>query len=145
MHTYQETIEVAAPLDEAFMYVADFRTATEWDPGIVQSRRVNNGPIGKGATYDVTAVIRGNRVPLRCEIVEYEENRRLLIHAAGAKARSADELRFEEAGDGTRIAYRAVLTMKGLYRLTEPFVGRTLDAMGARALAGLKARLDGMR
>jgi carbon monoxide dehydrogenase subunit G len=140
--TFEKTIDVAAPLEEAFLYVADFRTASEWDPGIVQSRRVNNGPIGKGATYDVTAVFRGSRVPFRYELVEYEENRRLLFHAAGAKARSTDELRFEGAGDGTRIAFRAVLTMKGLYRLAEPFLGRTLDSKGARALAGLKAKLD---
>lgn len=145
MPTFEQTIDVAAPLDEAFLYVADFRTATEWDPGIVQSRRVNNGPIGKGATYDVTAVFRGNRVPFRYEIVEFEENHRLVLHGAGAKARSADEIRFEQMGDGTRIAYHAVLTMKGLRRLAEPFLGRTLDAMGARALAGLKAKLDGAR
>lgn len=145
MPVFEQTIQVAAPLEEAFLYVADFRTAAEWDPGIVQSRRVNNGPIGKGATYDVTAVFRGNRMPFRCELVEYEENRRLLFHAAGAKARSTDELRFEETGDGTRIAFRAVLTMKGLHRLGEPFLGPTLDAMGARALAGLKAKLDGAR
>jgi carbon monoxide dehydrogenase subunit G len=143
--TFEQTIDVAAPLDEAFQYVADFRTATEWDPGIVQSRRVNNGPIGKGATYDVTAVFRGNPEPFRYEVVEFEENRLILLHAAGAKARSTDELRFEQTGDGTRIAYRVVLTMKGLYRLAEPFLGRTLDAMGARALAGLKAKLDGSR
>ena len=110
MPTFEQTIDVAAPLEEAFLYVADFRTATEWDPGIVQSRRVNNGPIGKGATYDVTAVFRGSRVPFRYELVEYEENRRLLFHAAGAKARATDELRFEGTGEGTRIAYRAVRT-----------------------------------
>jgi len=143
--TFEQTIEVAAPLEEAFLYVADFRTAAEWDPGIVQSRRVNNGPIGEGATYDVTAVFRGNRIPLRCELVEYEQNRRLLFHAAGAKARSTDELRFEPVDDGTRIAYRAVLSMKGLSRLAEPFLGRTWTATGARALAGLKAKLDGSR
>lgn len=142
MPTFEQTIEVAAPLEEAFLYVADFRTATEWDPGIVQSRRVNNGPIGKGATYDVTAVFRGDRAPFRYELVEYDENRRLLFHAAGAKSRSTDELRFERTSEGTRIAYRAVLTMKGLHRLAEPFLGRTLDTMGARALASLKARLD---
>lgn len=142
MPTFEQTIEVAAPLEEAFLYVADFRTATEWDPGIVQSRRVNNGPIGQGATYDVTAVFRGKQMPFRCELVEYDENRRLLFHAAGAKVRSTDELRFEEAGDGTRIVYRAVLTMKGLSRLAEPFLGRMWDATGARALAGLKAKLD---
>ncbi|MCZ7537539.1 MAG: SDR family oxidoreductase [Acidimicrobiia bacterium] len=59
----------------------------------------------------------------------------------GREARSTDELRFEPVDDGTRIAYRAVLSMKGLSRLAEPFLGRTWTATGARALAGLKAKL----
>ena len=103
----------AAPLEEAFLYVADFRTATEWDPGIVQSRRVNNGPIGKGATYDVTAVFRGSPVPFRYELVEYEENRRLLFHAAGA--RTETEQKIEELVRFVREAGRIPVQRDTLY------------------------------
>jgi carbon monoxide dehydrogenase subunit G len=143
--TFAKTIDVAAPLEEAFGYVADFRTVTEWDPGIVKAQRVNNGPIGLGATYDVMALFRGKPLPFRYEVSAYEEGRRLLFHGAGAKARSVDEILFERAGSGTRITYRAVVTMKGIYRLAGPLLGPTFDEMGSRALAGLKAKLDGAR
>jgi dehydrogenase/reductase SDR family member 12 len=141
----REVIEVRAPLEEAFAYVADFSTAAEWDPGIVQSRRVNNGPPSAGATYDVIALFRGNRVPFRYAVREYEENRRILIVGEGAKARSTDEILFEPTEGGTRIVYDATLEMKGLYRLAGPFVGAEFQKMGAKALAGLKSRLDAAR
>ncbi len=144
MPTFQQTIDVAAPVEDAFRYVADFKTVTEWDPGMVQSRRVNNGPVGKGATYDVTALFRGKPVPFRYEIAAYEQNRRLLFHGAGAKAKSIDEILFEQTGDGTRVRYRAELTMKGLYRLVGPFLRGTFDEMGTKAMAGLKTRLDSL-
>jgi carbon monoxide dehydrogenase subunit G len=142
MPTFEQTIDVSAPPDEAFRYVADFTTVTEWDPGILQSRRVNNGPVGQGATYDVMTLFRGNPVPFRYEVAEYEENRRLLFRGAGAKAKSVDEILFRATGTGTRITYRARLTMKGLYRLAEPFLRGTFASMGTKAMNGLKAKLD---
>lgn len=144
MHVH-EVIVVRAPLDEAFGYVANFSTAADWDPGIIQSRRVNNGPPSVGATYDVIALFRGNRVPFRYEVREYEENRRILLVGEGAKARSTDEIVFEPAGAGTRIVYDATLEMKGVYRLATRLVGGEFRAMGERALAGLKAKLDASR
>jgi carbon monoxide dehydrogenase subunit G len=145
MPTFEQTIEVAAPPERAFGYVADFTTIVDWDPGIVQSRRVNNGPPGVGATYDVVALFRGGRVPFRYAVTEFEDARRLVFRGEGAKARSVDEILFEPAGAGSRITYRAELTMKGLHRLAAPFFGPTFAGMGRKALAGLKTQLDGAR
>jgi carbon monoxide dehydrogenase subunit G len=141
----REVIEVRAPLEEAFAYVADFSTAAEWDPGVVQSRRVNNGPPSTGATYDVIAVFRDKRVPFRYEVREYEQNRRIVLVGDSGKARSRDEIRFEPAGEGTRIEYAAALELKGVYRFARPFVRSEFREASGRALAGLKARLDGGR
>jgi hypothetical protein len=145
MTTLEQTIDVAAPLEEAFRYVADFTTVTEWDPGMVQSRRVNNGPVGQGATYDCIASFRGSLVAIRYEISDYEENRRLLLHGKSARSRTIDEVLFTPEDGGTRITYRAHLTLTGLYRLAEPFLRRTFASMGSKAMAGLKARLDAGR
>jgi len=141
MHV-REVIEVRAPLEEAFGYVSDVSTAVEWDPGVVQSRRVNNGSRGVGATYDVIVVFRGSRVPFRCSVTAYDENRRIVVVGEGAKARSTDEIVFEPASSGTRIVYAANLEMKGRYRIVAPWVGGPFREMGERAIAGLKAALD---
>jgi carbon monoxide dehydrogenase subunit G len=142
MATFEQMIEVAASPDEAYRYVADFTTVTEWDPGMAESRLVGGEAGSAGAVYDVVALFRGSRVPFRYRIAEAEPGRRLRFEGEGAKARSTDEIVFAPAGDGTRLTYRAELTMKGIYRLAEPFLGGTFDAMGRKAMAGLKTRLD---
>ena len=142
MPRFETTIEVAAPLEAAFRYVADFGNAAEWDPGIQMSRRVNNISGGVDTVYEVIALFRGKPVSFRYRVAEYEENRRIRLVGEGTKARSVDTIEFERAGEGTRITYAAVLTMKGIYRVAEPFLGGTFDELGTKALASLKAKLD---
>lgn len=138
----REVIEVSRPLAEAFAYVADFETAAEWDPGIVESRRTSGGPVGIGTTYAVVAEFRGKRQDFRYRVTEYVEGRRLVLEGEGEKARSVDTIVFEPAGSGTRITYEADFSLKGVYRLAEPFLGATFRALAAKALAGLHAKLD---
>lgn len=145
MTDFEQTIEVAASPEEAFCYVADFTTVTEWDPGMVESRLAGGEAGAVGAAYDVVALFRGSRVPFRYRIAERDENRRLLFEGEGDKASSTDEILFAPSGTGTRITYRAKLTMKGVYRVAEPFLGGTFDGMGRKAMTGLKTRLDASR
>jgi len=137
----REVIEVSRPLAEAFAYVADFETAAEWDPGIVESRRTSEGPVGVGTTYDVVAEFRGRHQLFRYRVTEYVEGERLVLDGEGARASSLDTIVFEPTAAGTRISYEAEFHLKGVYRLAEPFLGGTFRALGAKALAGLKKTL----
>lgn len=139
---FREVIEVARPVDEAFAYVADFTTAAEWDPGIVESRRVTDGPTETGSRFEVLALFRGKRVPFTYEVTALEPGRRIVLSGEGDRATSVDEITFEPAGAGTRITYEADLRLKGLLRVAEPFLGGTTSEMGRKALAGLEAALD---
>jgi dehydrogenase/reductase SDR family protein 12 len=138
----REVIEVSAPLAEAFAYVADFETAAEWDPGIVESRRTSAGPVGVGTTYDVVAEFRGKHQLFHYRVTEYVDGERLVLDGEGARATSLDTIVFEPTTAGTRIAYEAEFHLKGVYRLAEPFLGGTFRALGAKALAGLKSTLE---
>ena len=59
---YRTSIQVAAPLTEAFAYVADFGNAAEWDPGLKESRRLDEGALRVGSSFHIIAVTRGNCV-----------------------------------------------------------------------------------
>jgi hypothetical protein len=141
MPRFSETIETPASPSTAFAYVADFTTAAEWDPGILESRQIGDGGPGVGARYDIVADFRGRRVPLRYEVLEYEPERRLALHGEGDKATSDDTIVFEPTGSGTRITYTAELGLKGIWRVAEPFLGGTFAEAGRKALAGLQAEL----
>lgn len=139
---YRKEIEVARDADEVFAYLADFSRAAEWDPGIVEARRLTEGPTTIGSRFEVIALFRGNRQRFEYVVTDYEDGRRIGLAGEGGKARSDDTITVEAHDGHTRVTYDADLHLKGAYRLVEPFIGRTLARMGDEALAGLEAKLS---
>jgi carbon monoxide dehydrogenase subunit G len=141
-----EVIEVPRSVAGSFAYVADFTTVAEWDPGVHSSRRLS-GDGGVGTVYAVQAEFRGKMMPFTYTVSAFEQNRRIVLDGVGEKATSVDTIDFEAAEfeaeeTGSRITYAADLRLKGVLRLAEPFLGGTFRKLAAKALAGLKIRLD---
>ena len=147
---YRKTIEVAAPLDAAFAYVADFGRAAEWDPGLLESRRLDEAPLGVGSAFHIVADVRGKAQEFRYVITAFEPPRRVVIEGVGEQATSRDEVTFEpadtaaESGSvgGTRVTYDVDLRLRGVRRVAEPLLGGFMRDLGNKAIAGLKLRLD---
>ena len=135
-------IEVSRSAAEAFRYVAEFENASEWDPGIAESKKLTDGPVAVGSKYDVVALFRGKRQRFRYRVTELDDGRRIVLEGDGDKATSVDEIVVEPAGDRTRIAYTADIKLKGLRRIAEPLLKSTLAKTADDALAGLKSTLD---
>ena len=140
---YRKEIEVARDPAEVFAYLADFSRASEWDPGIVEARRLSEGPTAVGSRFEVVALFRGNRHRFEYVVTEFDDGRRIVLRGEGARAVSDDRITVEGLGGRTRVTYEADLRLKGLFRVAEPFLGRTVERMGDDALAGLEAKLGG--
>ena len=139
---YRREIEVEGEPVEVFAYLADFEHAAEWDPGIVEARRLSEGPTRVGSRFEVIALFRGNRQRFEYVVTALEEARRVTLRGEGDRAVSDDEITVTPGLDGrTRVAYEADLRLKGVYRIAEPFLGSTFRRMGDDALDGLRARL----
>jgi carbon monoxide dehydrogenase subunit G len=138
----RKEIQVSAPRAEAFAYVAEFSNSADWDPGIATGKKVTEGPVREGTEFEIVALFRGKRQPFHYLVSAFEPERRLVLSGAGEKAHSLDEITFEPSGAGTRIVYVADIKLKGLARVAEPLLGRTMNRMADDALAGLKSVLD---
>jgi carbon monoxide dehydrogenase subunit G len=139
---YRREIEVPGEPEAVFAYLADFEHAAEWDPGIVEARRLGAGPTEVGSRFEVIASFRGSRQRFEYVVTELDPGRRIVLRGEGAKARSDDEITVERApGGGARVAYEADLRLKGARRVVEPFLRGTFERMGDDALDGLRARL----
>lgn len=144
MTRIEERIEVARPIEEAFDYLADFSTTAEWDPGIVEARRGEDGPIGVGSTFHLVSEFNGRQLPLTYVMTEYDRPRRFVVVGDGSTFHGVDDIRFTDAGDGrTVILYIADLKLKGLAMLATPFMGGKFAELGRKAVAGLRVALDG--
>ena len=139
---YTRDIEVPTPPAETFAYLADFANAAEWDPGIVEARRLTPEPTAVGSRFEVVALFRGNRQRFEYVVTEFEDGKRIALRGEGEKAVSDDVMTISPSERGTRIAYEADIRLKGVFRIAEPFLGGTMKKMGDDALDGLSSRLS---
>jgi len=143
MPELREIIQVSQPAEEAFDAVADFSSSEMWDPGVVTAERIREGaptPSGVGAEYLLKVRFRGRESDMTYRTTQYERPSRVVFQGIGPRIAATDTIEFEPLDDGgTRITYVADLRLTGLARAAEPFLGGEFDAMGKRALEGMRA------
>jgi hypothetical protein len=128
--------------DEAFLYTADFSNIEDWDPGVVSSRRIGQGPVGVGSQFELEIKFGGATMQMVYEITEYEPSDRVVLVGRGDKLIAVDEIRFARHDNMTVIDYTADLTFLNWFRYVTRFMGPTLKKVGAKALDGLATELD---
>ena len=136
-----ETRRVAAPLEEAFNYTADFTNIENWDPGVATSKRLDEGDLEVGSTFDVMVLFGSRQSPMTYTITHYEPHHRVVLEGTGKTLTAVDDIRFTTIDGGTEVSYTADLEFKGIMSFAAPFLGSTLDKVGKKALDGLASQL----
>lgn len=138
----EETIEVVRPIAEVFRYTADFEHVEQWDPGVVESKKLSSGPVGKGTEYRVVVKSGPSRTPMRYVVTEYAPPNRVVLEGEGGRIHAVDTIDFEEKGSRTKIHYVAELSFSGLLASAEPLMKGTLERVGRKAVEGLESALS---
>lgn len=141
MPIVKETVTTSLPIEAAFDYVANFENIAEWDPGVTGVRKMTDAPAGLGTAYDLDLNYGGSDLAMTYTITEFDAPRLVVLEGDGPRSSAIDWIAFTALDDGTRIDYEADIRLKGLLRLTEPFLGRLFARVGEGARAGLDKRL----
>ena len=141
MARYVASLDTARPVGEVFDYLSDFSTTREWDPGVVEAQRLDEGPVAVGSEFRLLAEFLGRTNELTYRIVELEPPATVALRGENATVVSFDRISLEPVGGGTRITYDAELTLKGPLRIADPLLALAFNRVGDRALAGLRATL----
>jgi carbon monoxide dehydrogenase subunit G len=144
MAVLHEVVETSLPIDAAFRFVADFGNSSKWDPGTAWSKGVDVGSPAVGARYQLGVRMAGRVAPMEYTITMLEPRSRVVLAGQGSGVRATDDIRFESTANGTRIDYRADITLTGWLRLAAPFAGRAFAAIGRDARDGMQRTLDAM-
>jgi len=137
----QETIEVPRPIDEVFAYASNFSNAAQWDPGVVASRKISQGPVGVGAEFALRVRFGPRSIPMTYVVREYGPPKRVVLEGTGASVHALDDIRFASTSGGTRITYTAEISMLGAFSVVEPLLKGALDRVGKDAVRGLQVAL----
>jgi len=142
MTVLREQIETTLPIDEAFAFVADFANSAMWDPGVVSSTQVGEGPAGVGARYRLIVRMGGRTAPMEYVTTTWEPGRRVVLKGSGSGVDAVDEIRFEPVAGGTRIDYTADIRLRSWMRPLTPFAGGALSRIAQNARDGMQRALD---
>lgn len=136
------TVTVDRPVERVFTFLSDFTTTTEWDPGTVRTtREVGEG--GVGTRYRNVSQFMGRQTELTYVVEEVSPQRRFRIRGENTSVVAHDTMTFTptETG-GTTVTYRARFELKGLAKLSAPFLAPAFKRLGDEAEDGLRAALE---
>jgi carbon monoxide dehydrogenase subunit G len=138
MAHYRASIDIQRPRDDVFAYLSDFSTTREWDPGVVETERLNGQAVGVGTEFRLVAEFLGRKNELIYRIVEYDRPHAVTLLGENATVVSRDRITFADVPEGTRVTYDADLALKGLLRIADPVLALAFKRVGERALVGLR-------
>jgi hypothetical protein len=127
---------------EAFEYMASFENASEWDPSVVEARRLDSGELGRGSAFRIVSKFAGRTVPLRYEITEFDHGRRVVLEAWNDTFGSVDTITIVPAGSASTVTYDARLVFKGISRIADPLMQLAFNRVGRKADASLRTHLN---
>lgn len=139
--TLEKSTVIHRPSDEVFAFVADQTNAASWQSGIVEVRRLTDGPPGVGSRHTFTRTLMGRRMTGENEYVEFEPGKRVAFRTTSGPALLASYA-VTAMPEGTRLTATIELDVSGIMSLAEPLVSRALSRDVVGNLARLKSILE---
>lgn len=145
MPKVSKSVFISRPPEEVFDYLANFENTAEWDPGVAEATKADNGSARLGSTYDLVALFRGRRVPVRYETTVYERPTRVVLVGRNSRFTGTDDIGIAPDGNGTRVTWNADFQMRGVAKLLQPFMTGIFEKLSVEAMDGLEATLGSDR
>ena len=138
----EESITISRPVNTVFDFVLDGTKNPLWRPSVLDIERVPGKPSGVGAVYKQGLKgPGGRRIDGDYELVECQPNTLIRFQVINGPARPTGTYRFEPVGDSTRLTFILHYEPKGLAKLMDPMIARTMRSEVA-TLSNLKAYLE---
>lgn len=137
----EKSTVVRRPSDDVFAFVADQTNATRWQSGIVEIRRLTDGPPEVGTRHTFTRTLMGRRITGENEYVAFEPGKRVAFRTTSGPGLLASYT-VTAMPDGTRLTAMMELDVSGILSVAEPLVSRALSRDVVANLARLKSILE---
>jgi len=122
-------------------YLAKFSNAKEWDPGCLDGKPLDDGPVRVGSRFWLMTIFKGTKSEMIYTITRYEPPNLIELHGESSTVTAIDTIRLSQNKDDkskTDIDYTVDLTLKGWRRPFIMFLSADLDELGRRAMAGME-------
>ena len=133
-------IEIAAPLERVFDYVADARNEQHWVPGAERVEMTSPGEVGPGTRFEGEYARAGT---VQLELVEFDRPTRLTIRARARIVHFDDAITLTARPDGaTHLSAVMTARPQGVMRVATPVMGRAMRRQFTANWTHLKHALE---
>ena len=122
----EQSIVVKRPLEEAFAFAADPENNPKWWPGVLEDKLLTAGPIQKGTRFREVAKEPWGTIEHMAEVTVYEPPRQMTYKAVSGPFPAEVTETFASVEGGTRVTLTVHVQPRGLLKLLQPLLRRTL-------------------
>ena len=143
MITLRNELDVNRPAADVYDFLVNIENAPKWQPAVIETRRITEGPIRVGTQFREVAKVMGRRVETTCEITELVPLKCMAFRATSTGPFAYHtSYSLEDRGNSTRITIEGAFELKGLWRLLEPLVRGEVRKESAQELQVMKAAIE---
>src|SRR5262245_44747387 len=114
-------IEISAvinrPVEEVFAVASSPETYPKWSPGLIEVRKISDGPIGIGTTWRLVRQVLGQQLEGDLEFTEYEPNRKYTLDSKSRPFPGEARWTFDAVDGGTKVSVFLEAESGGFFKL----------------------------
>lgn len=138
----EASILINRPVNEVYAYVLDGMNNPKWRPAVIDIQKMPGKPEDLGTVYKQGLKgPGGRRIDGDYEITEARPNELIKFQVIAGPARPQGTYAFKADGNSTQITFTLHFEPKGLGRLMDPMINRTMQEEVA-TLSNLKKYLE---
>lgn len=128
--------------EDVFEFVSNQENAPRWQNGLVEVRRLTDGPPRVGTRHAFVRTFMGKQLVAENEFVEFDPPRRVAFRVTTGPMPGGGSYVVEADAEGARLTSTVEMEASGFLSLAEPLVARTLRRDVEANLARLKGMLE---
>ena len=137
----EKTVLVHRPVQSVFDFILNGANNRLWRSSVTDIKPLSEEPYGVGARFEQGLKGPTGRIAGDYEITEVKPNELIRFQVTAGPARPTGTYRFRSEGGATEVAFALDYHAKGLAKLMEPMIQRSMDEEVAM-LDELKAFLE---
>lgn len=128
--------------EDVFAYVGDQTNAVHWQAGIVEVRRLTDGPSGLGTRHTIVRTFMGRRLAVENEYVAFEPGRKVTFRTTSGPMPLEASYLVEPMAEGARVTSTIAMEASGFISLAEPLIAISLRREMDTAFMELKRLME---
>ena len=132
-----ESIAVLQNIHDVFRYVSDLSNIEQWDPGVIESKKMTPGPVRQGSEFQLKCKFFGFTFPMNYRVTKLDAPNLVVFEGREDKFSAHDSISFSETENKTKIKYALDLEFKEASFFNEKFMPFHIKRIGKAAVRGL--------